>query len=175
MMLIMGGTVALGQSAGYGFSQNGCRFSTTTPKSKFVATSSLWQTYHNFGASRWNSFSLGVTLGTTTASTRNMDVSSGAFAGTWQALTTGNCGSSGIWTNNRVTVQYNDNTTGSLSAVQKEAVATHELGHALGSAHAGTVNCGNPAIMYSDPAWEVTQCGTGYPYADDRAAIDPLY
>lgn len=158
-----------------GWALSGCRFGTATPKAKFVATSSLWQIYHNFGASRWNSFSLGFTLGTTTSSTRNMDVYSASYAAGWWGLTTGGCGASGIWNNNRVTIQYNERTTASLTSDQRESISTHELGHALGSAHAGTVNCGNPAIMFSDPVSVMNVCGTAFPYADDRAGIDTLY
>jgi hypothetical protein len=158
-----------------GWALNGCRFGTTTPKAKFVSTSSLWQIYHNFGASRWNSFSLGFTLGTTTSTTRNMDVYSANYTAGWWGLTTGGCGVSGIWNNNRVTIQYNERTTASLTSDQKESITTHELGHALGSAHAGTVNCGNPAIMYTDPVSVMNSCGTAFPYADDRAGIDTLY
>lgn len=91
--------------------------------------------------------------------------------GAW-AVTSGSC-SGGTWYSNEVTIQFNQRTMGGLTAWQKQLVATHEGGHALGLNHMPD-SCGsNKAVMQQHEG--KFRCGSTPPWQDDINGINALY
>lgn len=70
--------------------------------------------------------------------------------------------------------QWNTYYAAGYTGTQRVQLMVHELGHALGLAHAGTANCAMQPIMYeSSDRFDI--CGHVAPQADDIAAINALY
>lgn len=161
---------------------NGCKYAGSSPAIgyRYYSVSSTWQTAFNSGQSAWDSSSAaGYFTYTPTDSTPNIPVEDFWTSSTWWGLATGGCASGGgqTWYNEKVEVDFNTRTTGSLSTTEKKLVVIHELGHAYGLAHTST-NCGGvyKAVMHSDPTWVLDNCGSSAaPYSNDVYGVNIVY
>jgi hypothetical protein len=69
--------------------------------------------------------------------------------------------------------RWNQYYTDGYSATAKQAVMVHELGHAIGADHNGSI-CGSPSIMTATMDSYFT-CGWSSPQLDDKNGIETLY
>ena len=72
-----------------------------------------------------------------------------------------------------VTSRWNQFYTDTYDDTAKKQVMVHELGHALGLDHSGSL-CGTAAIMYTDD-YRYFTCNWSTPKSDDATGINNLY
>ncbi|MFZ4841034.1 matrixin family metalloprotease [Mycetocola saprophilus] len=170
-LVVGGGITAISPAQAYG--SLGCRW--VNPAVQLNAPAPLlsapaWGT----AASTWSWLNASVTV----SSSGSPDVyGTNELRGntvTWSGVTRGKgtaasfppC-NGGNWVNGQMEVVLNWSYVGSYSAAQRQGVAAHELGHALGLAH-------NPSsraiLMYPDDSRT-----TSVPANDDRAGINAIY
>jgi Matrixin len=119
----------------------------------------------------WNNSQTSITLSEVSSGYKvaiyETDLGSGAGAG----LTTWVC-SSGYFSGT-VYSRWNQYATDAYSVNAKKWVMSHELGHALGLGHSGSL-CGSAAVMYPAVA-AFYQCGWYSAKRDDTDGISNLY
>ena len=104
-----------------------------------------------------------------------------SYTATWAGLHTGICPwGSYIWSSNQTKIEYNLSPSSGFpfgtSPTIRQAIATHEMGHAWGLGHTPN-SCGIKSVMNDWAGWVHQNCpspGTS-PWADDANGKNSLY
>jgi hypothetical protein len=98
-----------------------------------------YQTAFGRAQSAWDSTSApGYLDEQSTSLDPEVNVIDGSYADSWWALNSYSCESSGLYSGNETTVDFNARTMVGLSADESMIVAEHELGHSYGLDHQTT-------------------------------------
>lgn len=155
-----------------------CKFATSTVRYRFNGVNSTFQSYHTNAVGRWNAHPTGATVVVAGTNPAQIDVYQSTSATGNYGVTQGGCNYGGAWYSNHVSITYYS--TYSLSTVQWQGVATHELGRAFGLRHVNTLNCSPTAvppvaIMHTYATTAVVHCGSSFPWPDDVAGVNSIY
>lgn len=165
-------------------SYNGCKFPGASPtiQYKYYSVESQQQTAHGAGASAWNASSADGSFALTTGTDPEIKVYDGEYSFSGVAQTVGGCPSGGgqNWTNDIVTISYDISKMSGYSSTGRRLIATHELGHAYGLAHAVWLGCGigtaNWSVMTPQSVEVYSDCGnSSAPYPNDVSYVNALY
>src|SRR2546430_8498850 len=88
----------------------------------------------------------------------------------YDGITELSCDGSGRFV--RVTSSYNTYYTDAYGPQARESLIAHEIGHALGLAHSGSLPCPAPLMYGSSDRY--ARCGDVGPQPDDRAGLDAI-
>jgi hypothetical protein len=97
------------------------------------------------------------------------------YDGITQRTTGGNptC-SNGVWST-ALTAWWNTHYTNGYSALKRQSVMVHELGHVLGLAHSGSGGCGTVPIMHPTTQRRFDECHLFSPTTDDVNGVNFIY